>query len=422
MKLPSAIQRLVHQADRLCAYDHCRLPLPWFAWSRGHDPISRLHRHCCALDYGTSIESVGPVRKILAALLHFIRGTRELVIVWNRQKSACATGYKISPVRQLRHLFVTVFRYNLPPKIYYVTRLFRLERSRWLAVFSHHETTLVLAEFEHVSIARNIDHWTKSKWAAFCAREGIPTVPLAAEVKAGQLHIHHPAMLQAGRDIFLKPDRDFSSQGGVMLEWEAPAQGWRASGAISTFIPENRLADFLTTHAKGIHFVVQPRLRNTPALADLTARALLNARIVTVYHPTRGITVLMAGLRIPPGDQPVSDVLGSTVSAPINLETGILEAGESAQLQLGLFSHHPHNGAQIEGRLIPDWPEMRARAIAGHQRLTHMPSIGWDLVCTEDGIFILEANSVWNAFSAQHWGRLPLGETVWPETVLAAQP
>ena len=49
-----------------------------------------------------------------------------------------------------------------------------------------------------------------------------------------------------------------------------------------------------------------------------------------------------------------------------------------------------------------------------------MPTIGWDLVATADGVLILEANAVWHAYLGQQWGRSPLGETAWAEVMLQA--
>src|SRR5690606_29430745 len=97
----------------------------------------RLRRHILGLDYGGSLESVGPLRTALAAGLHVVRGTREIILVWRAQHAACRTGYGVSGVRQLAHLFIAAFHHNFPPSLYYRTRLFRLARDRWPGVFSH---------------------------------------------------------------------------------------------------------------------------------------------------------------------------------------------------------------------------------------------------------------------------------------------
>ncbi len=415
---------LLHSAiaapDRLCAYDHCRVPLPWFIWSRRTDLTSRLRRRILALEYGQPLSAVGTVHIALAACLHFLRGTREIVLVWRSRQAACRTGYGVPGGRQLIELFVSTFRYNFPPLHYYRARLFRITRSRWLDLFSHAETTRILAVFEQAT--QHLGLWTKSGWARFCADHGIPTIPVAAQAVRGELQVNEAAWLQPGRDLFLKPDRDYSGRGGVMLEWDAAANGWRASGAVSASVPGSALDGFLRSHSHDDAFVVQPRLRNAAPLADLAARALVNIRIVTLHAPDGTITLLMAALRLPLGDHPTSDVVGSTLCIPIDVATGEMGEGECARLEMGTCARHPLTGVPLKGRVIPEWPQMREQAIATHRLVPSVPSIGWDFVATETGVFILEANAVWNGYLAQHWGRAPLGETPWPALMLIPTP
>jgi hypothetical protein len=129
----------------------------------------------------------------------------------------------------------------------------------------------------------------------------------------------------------------------------------------------------------------------------------------------------MAALRVPPGDEPTSDVVGSTLVVPVDLETGRLGRAESGRMEKGAMASNPKTGARFEGRLVSQWSEMKAKALAAHrEHLGFMPAVGWDLVATDRGVFILEANAVWNGNLAQLWGRAPLGETVWPEVMMAA--
>ncbi|MBK8478484.1 MAG: hypothetical protein IPL39_20015 [Opitutaceae bacterium] len=403
--------------ERLCAYDHCRVSLPWFVWARRRDAASLLHRRILALDPVGPGAAVGAARTVLAAGLFMARGSREVVRTWRRLGGAATQGYGVPRTRQLAQLFIALFRYNIPPKVYYRSCLFRLARERWNAIFSHEETTFVLGQFERATM--HLDLWSKSGWAAFCAAYGIDTPPLCARAIDGTVTMIESDGLPAGADYFVKPDRDYSGRGGIMLEWQAVRAGWQAHGAITAFVSRDGLVEFLRAHSRTGALVVQERLRNAPDLADLTSRALINFRIVTLRMPDGTISVLMAALRLPPGDQPTSDVVGSTLCVPVDTETGRLGCAESAELVLGARERHPVSGATIEGRAIAQWPEMRARAIAAHGHLPSLTTVGWDLIATDRGVFILEANAVWNGNLAQHWGRAPLGETAWPALMLA---
>lgn len=408
--------------DRLCAYDHCRISLPWFVWHRASDVSSRLHRHIIALEAGGLAIDAGFLTKCGAALIHLMRGSRDIIMTWQRMHAGCKQGYGVGQIRQLRELFIATFRHNHPAKLYYATRLFRLERRRWNSVFSHGELTLLLSRFENRKPELRL--WTKRGWADFCRAHNLPSPPVAALAGPAGIQVLEAAALAPGHDLFAKPDVDYSSRGAVLLEWDRTANGWYAVGAKSGFVGAKALPGFLTELARTTQFVVQPRLRNAPDLADLASRALVNVRVVTLHHPDNTVSILMAALRLPPGDQPTSDVLGSTFSVAIDPETGIMHEAECARLQLGSSPRHPFNGAPLRGRKIADWARMRQMALDAHAKIPFMPTIGWDLVATADGVFILEANAVWNAYLGQQWGRSPLGETDWPalmENALAAK-
>lgn len=408
--------RFLSWVERLCAYDHCKVPLPWFAWQGKTDATSRLHQKAMALENGGA--APGFVDTVAAAGLHAIRGTWENIQTWRRMRHACTRGYGLSPTRQLARLFVSTFRYNLPAKSFYALRVFKLERHRWSAIFSHNEITWILAEIQKRSPYAEV--WTKRGWADFCARHGIPTVRVAATAWRNELQILQADALRPGNDLFIKPDVDYSGRGGIMLTWDPVTQGWTAAGAATGDVPAAELTRFLTAIDPDRLMIVQTRLRNDPDLADLSTRALVNARIVTLNHPEKGIEFLMAALRLPPGDQPTSDVVGSTVGIMIDGDTGRFGFATGPRLEFGDSDCHPHNGVRVRDRVLKPWPQMRALALAAHAKLPDMPVIGWDAVATTDGVKILEANAVWNANVGQVWGQKPLGETAWPECMLAA--
>lgn len=410
---------MISGTKKLCAYDRCRVVLPWFFWARGEDAVSRLRRRILLLDTNGPGREAGHGTKAAAAVLHVLRSGREAWLAWRRESAAVREGYGVARGRQLREIFAAAWRYNFPPMLYYRTRLFRLPRERWGMMFSHEETTLVLARFERAEAYRGL--WTKSGWAEFCARGGPLSVPVVARAEGGRLVAETAGEIEPGRDLFLKPDSDFSGRGGVMLEWIVERDGWQASGACAEFVGRDGLREFLAARSVAGALVVQPRLRNAPDLADLASRALVNARVVTLRRLDGEFVVLMAALRVPPGDEPTSDVVGSTIALPVDLETGRLGLGESARFARGAMVRHPKSGARFEGREIAQWAEMKAKALAAHrEHLAFMPSVGWDLVATDRGVLILEANAVWNGHLAQLWGMAPLGETIWPELMLAA--
>jgi hypothetical protein len=313
-------------------------------------------------------------------------------------------------------LFYTAFRYNFPPSLYYRARLFRLQRSRWLAVFSHDEAITPVPIIERSTV--HLDVWTKRGWNRFCVRHKLPAVPTVAVVTQGQFVLVDAGAADQDTDLFIKPDRGWASRGTVLLEWRAAENGWLATGAREGFVPRAELPRFCAEVSGGAEVMVQPRLRTHPELADLATRALINFRVVTICAPDGRITLFSAALRIPRYTEHCSDVADGFF-VPVDLAAGTLGYAEGLDLSLGLVAVHPVTQAPIYGRKIRQWPEMQRQALEAHALLPSVPAIGWDLVATASGVLILEANVAWSTNLTQLRGLAPLGESDWPAAVLA---
>lgn len=66
--------------ERYCAFDHCRVALPWFIWTRRSDPASALRLRILEIEHRTSFDQIGWGARLIAAVLHLTRVQRELLI------------------------------------------------------------------------------------------------------------------------------------------------------------------------------------------------------------------------------------------------------------------------------------------------------------------------------------------------------
>lgn len=322
----------------------------------------------------------------------------------------------MSRLRQLVTLYHATYRYNFPPSLYYRARLFRLPRNRWLSIFSHGEVIAIVPLIEQRS--EHLDIWSKQGWHRFCARHHLPRVPTFASVVNGQLCVTEDPRALAGRDLFIKPDRGWASRGTILLEWRSDKAGWQAIGAYTEIVPLNGLSRCLLLASGGADIILQPRLRTHPDLVDLSPRALANVRVVTIRSPNGRLSVFSAALRIPGHEEHCSDVADGFF-VPVDTNNGCLGYAEGLDMAPGPLSSHPVTGVQIHGRIISQWPEMRLHALAAHALLPSVRAIGWDLVPTESGVLILEANVAWSTNLTQLRGLAPLGESDWPVAILA---
>lgn len=57
------------------------------------------------------------------------------------------------------------------------------------------------------------------------------------------------------------------------------------------------------------------------------------------------------------------------------------------------YDTHPDTNAQINGKIIPNWKQIKEEIINCTNKLPYLNFIAWDVALTEDGIRILEANA-----------------------------
>jgi glutathione synthase/RimK-type ligase-like ATP-grasp enzyme len=60
--------------------------------------------------------------------------------------------------------------------------------------------------------------------------------------------------------------------------------------------------------------------------------------------------------------------------------------------RLGWLPHHPDTGAQIEGRKLPLWEEVKELALTAHRLFDDRVVIGWDIAMLDGGPILIEGN------------------------------
>lgn len=83
------------------------------------------------------------------------------------------------------------------------------------------------------------------------------------------------------------------------------------------------------------------------------------------------------------------------LSANIDIETGFMGKAVAypTKGRLEWHSAHPDSGEQIEGIQIPAWSRVKEMILKNATKISMIPYVGWDVVISNDEIFILEANT-----------------------------
>ena len=89
--------------------------------------------------------------------------------------------------------------------------------------------------------------------------------------------------------------------------------------------------------------------------------------------------------------------------ANVNVETG--EMSEARTLHdLEIYEKHPDTGAPIKGVVIPEWESIRNGVLEASANFPYLDIIAWDILPTQEGFTVIEANTSSGVNIIQLWG------------------
>lgn len=106
---------------------------------------------------------------------------------------------------------------------------------------------------------------------------------------------------------------------------------------------------------------------------------------------------------------PVDNGSKGGLVAKIDLETGELSEAKCLKNR-NVYEVHPDSGKPIKGAVIPNWKEIKQEILDVCQSIPYMDFIAWDLLITEEGVCVIEANNSSGINIIQLWGGQRNGE------------
>ena len=100
---------------------------------------------------------------------------------------------------------------------------------------------------------------------------------------------------------------------------------------------------------------------------------------------------------------PVDNGSKGGLISKINLDTGELSEAKCLH-NLEIYDSHPDTGSRIKGTKIPNWEAIKEEILSVAEKLPFMDFIAWDVLVTEEGICVIEANSSSGVNIIQIWG------------------
>jgi hypothetical protein len=250
----------------------------------------------------------------------------------------------------------------------------------------------------------------KRGFARFCAAHHLPTVEVLVESDGREVDQFQPLPVA---DLFLKPADLGCGKGISALPFDAVRGCW--VGANGEALASAEVPLYASRVQAGHPWVLQPRLRNSPACARFSRGALCTVRVVTGRAaPDAPVEIVGGFMRFPRGDIIVDNCSCGALSADFDLKTGRLGSARDPACPRIAISAHPDTGAAITGEVIPAWERVRALALRAHAPIANLAMIGWDIALPGDEPVLIEMNLNWGVFT-----NTPLGCTRYLEIASA---
>lgn len=406
-------------------FSHCRAILPWFSYARRTDPTSRFRRLVAQVE--SPVENLRFGFMLFAAVLFVLSSVRQVAIAMRTYAALTRREHGVNFFTQVIDLSYWVMRLNHHPHAYYSHRIaLRRNRQSWRHYISHREHSLFLNTYSN--------RWDagicldKSKLFTHFRTKGIPVIDILLAAENGKLNpdIGGMALSQSlAHDLIIKPV-DGMWNDGVEFWRYLPESGHyqfhrdkpNASdkeGIYGRKIPRKQLIEHLVENSRLRPFILQRWLKTHPSLQPICPHDIANFRLITSMldgEITIGSTILRMGYDLFAG-WPRNVYLSN-----IDPKTGILGPATSCSLELGYSDYHVETGNRVTGHQLEGWSEVKRLALLAHACAPTVPNIGWDIIHTESGVMVMEANLYFGVDMVQIGGLL-LGETNYAKANLA---
>lgn len=247
----------------------------------------------------------------------------------------------------------------------------------------------------------------KDFFAEFCTAQGFPHARTLGRISPTGCEWFVPRE-EIAFDLFCKPQKGLGAKGTAVFRAAGPDQFINEAGEVIPLSGVEKTLQGMGT------MLVQKRLSNHPAIADMARDSLLTVRVISCRNERDEPEVCLAMLRLLAVlERDRSDLPDGEYATPIQLETGVLGmlAGDEMKTSPFRSAVHPATGRVVAGRILPEWDAVKALALKLHGALPHRVVVGWDIAVTPDGPVVLEGNSNFDVMFLQRVHRVPASET-----------
>jgi hypothetical protein len=404
----------LHQLE-LLAYDLAGLPMAVRTLVRHRHPArvtgSALYLHTVYGRLYWHERSLRARLRMVVALLLFPVAFPVSIAVFTRRNGAiirARTGKSIA--RQIAEQARLGLVHSVVPYWYYVFELHEDTPRREAALYlQRYETKERI--FGMLQPAADDGMHDKLVFSTACLANGVCTVPVLFDLTGGVTSVPGGGVPRLPAcDLFVKPRIGRGGRHAERWDWNGRASYRSPAGDVLT---AQALTARLTRLSAERSYIVQPRLANHAALADLNNGALATVRIVTVRDEAGGFEATDAVFRMAIGrNRTVDNFHAGGIAAGVDMQTGVLgpATDTGVDARVGWHATHPTTGARIKGRVLPCWREALDLAHRAHAAFPTRVVVGWDIAILPDGPCVVEGNTRPDLDIHQRVSRTPLGD------------
>ena len=269
--------------------------------------------------------------------------------------------------------------------------------------FKDYKKTDYISDFEHYTLTESIDKHQfyiandklvcERMLAPFC--NIMPTVGYIFRGKytpIGEQGVSLKDLIdnvKSGKDYYLKPNGFGGGHGIGRLSFHDGSFYWndKTINNVESFIED------LAPDYEG--YLVQERFMQKGFSHDVCPDTLNTVRVVTMLSPeTNEPFVAWAFHRFGKKGAFVDNVAKENFICPINIKTGIIEKAIIPPVngKLTYYERHPDTNVQIVGVKCPMWEEIIELTFKLAKQLPFLPLCGWDIVVSDDKLYMQELN------------------------------
>nr|WP_306287934.1 sugar-transfer associated ATP-grasp domain-containing protein [Pseudoalteromonas sp. WY3] len=142
-------------------------------------------------------------------------------------------------------------------------------------------------------------------------------------------------------------------------------------------------------------YVIEEAILQHDAITTVYPHSVNTLRVITKRNAAGAIEIVAVTLRMGSKGREIDNTSAGGLVIGINLLTG-LAVREYATQEYGLerFYEHPDSGFKFKQLKIPNWLAVKSQVIELASKNIIMNLTGWDVAITQDGILVIEINTL----------------------------